>query len=429
VVVSETALGRIAAQIQTGEPRKADVLASRLLRDATSSDVRAKALLYRGHARMMEGRSDAAIADLEAARDLSGEIAASNPFLEVWADAHLARYELAAIGFAEKSDLLTAQDTYEKIRAEDPTYANLGWVCYQLGRVYLVLGRSDEANTQFRTALIAPSTQRSLTAYSYERLAFIMFYELRQREQAITFLDKALDTYPDSAARIWTAQVLLLKSRVLGRKELAAALDAVSRAITIASAVGSATDNGVLAEALFRHAELLAQVPGEAHNVIAQLQRYLTIVRRPIGIDVTLSRVYELLGETHEQLQNYREAVLAYRTAQQYNPDNPWEESLTIRIAQIQYRLGDMEEVIATLAEATDRAHAHRDTLFQISVLVADAHYRLNNFPSAMTNYRAAMDAAPEAEVRARLQQYYQRAVQQMGTQAITPGIGEGAKG
>ena len=116
-----------------------------------------------------------------------------------------------------------------------PSISNRGWIYYQRGRVLLTENRIDDAVECFQQALLTPSTVPALTAYCYERLGFVAFYERREFEQALSFLNKAVATYPTTEDRLWLVHVHTLRSRVFREMhDYDAAVDAANSAISVA---------------------------------------------------------------------------------------------------------------------------------------------------------------------------------------------------
>src|SRR5262249_55495761 len=145
---------------------------------------------------------------------ISPEDYASPQVMELRGDAYFARFELASVGFAQRSDILQAEETYRAIIEKHPNYNNLGWIYYQLGRIYVTTNQIKEAMGYFQQALLNPTHIRPLTSYCYERLGFIAYYEQRDLEKAISFLSRALDTYSANDNIKWLADVHLLRSRI-----------------------------------------------------------------------------------------------------------------------------------------------------------------------------------------------------------------------
>lgn len=220
--------------------KKAEVMIARQLRSDLSLQGRARMLILRARARLLGARADDALDDLNKARSLVPEQFETPSNLELLGDTHFARFELASVGFADRHDTAAALDAYETILKHHPNYDNLGWIYYQKGRLLLTENRIDEAVACFQQALLTPSTVPALTAYCYERLGFVAFYEHRDSKQALAFLNKAVATYPVRENRVWLVQVHTLRSRVLREiHDYEAALEAATTAINVASAAGS----------------------------------------------------------------------------------------------------------------------------------------------------------------------------------------------
>ena len=206
--------GQIQELITSRDYKKAERAIANLLRTDLSSEDSATLFLLRAKARLLSGRPSEAIHDWKQAEEISRIFASKLESQELLADSYLSRYETASVGFAQKSDVREASQIFQKISSKGEEYANIGWVYYQQGRIALIEGQSYAAETYFHKALFNPSTESALTAYCYERLGFVAYYESRQSKKALIFLDKALDTYPISEPRLWLVQVYLLKSRV-----------------------------------------------------------------------------------------------------------------------------------------------------------------------------------------------------------------------
>src|SRR5262249_41233104 len=132
---------------------------------------------------------------------------------ELLGDAYFSRFELAPVGFAERSDTEQARACYEGIAGRDPNYPNLGWVMYQWGRVLLSEDKVDRAVEKFKEALIKPSSVPKLTALIYERLGFVYLVDKRDPATALSFFSRAATTYPAGESTSWLMRLHLLRSR------------------------------------------------------------------------------------------------------------------------------------------------------------------------------------------------------------------------
>ncbi len=382
--------------LERREIKKAEVAATRLLRSALPDSERIQALVLRARARLLGERPDEAIEDLNQARSLlpGNE---SVEMLELTADCHLLRFEIASVGFADRGDTSLAKRLYERILTEYPRYGNLGWIYYQLGRIALADSDVDKADTLFRQSLFAPSHIPALTAFCFERLGFIAFYERRDLESACAFLDKAVFTYPASEPLAWMVQLRILRSRVLRamNKNEQALLDA-EVALSIAEKAGD-ENRMILAEALLAAGELAVCLPGRDRDAVSYLQQFLQVSRRPLGVDVTWSRVYEMLGDIYSEQGQFEQAISAYRNALQYNPYHPWETSLLFRIARAYYCLNSYEDTIRAVQEYISAAEQDDEASqdYRVYDVLGNAQFALGRYADALESYKTALRLAP----------------------------------
>jgi tetratricopeptide (TPR) repeat protein len=378
------------------EIKKADILIAKLLRQNPLPQNRAEILLRRARTRLLAARPDDAIDDLVTIRDELPGYIEPPVILELQGDCHFARFELASVGFADRNDTILARQFYEAVIDSYPPYNNLGWVYYQLARIFVSLGQVDDASDLFQKALVSPSYINVLTAYCYERLGFLAFYEYRDFDRALAFLNRALDTYPGAAERGWLANLHLLQSRVLkARSDYAAALKAAEMAATIFSSLGDR--KSALSDALLTSAELLAELHGHDREVISTLQHYMQITRKPLGVDVTWSRVNEMMGDAHFNIGQYENAIANYEAALQFNPDHPWEETLYYRIAWSYYQRHDYQNVVQTIRQMMASAKMNDQTItdYHVYDMLGNALFALKQYEKAVEAYGNALDIAP----------------------------------
>lgn len=404
--------------LQRQDLKKAEVMIGRRLRTSLPFQERALTLMYRARVRLFRGRIDDALDDIAHAEKLHPDLAALPSTLELRADCHFARFELASVGFADRADTLIALELYNTIQRIDPEYENLGWVFYQLGRLSLTENRVDEAIQRFQDALIAPTTLPKLTAYCYERLGFIAFYEQREAKRALSLLNRAVDTYPASEDRGWLAQVHTLRSRVLrDMRQYTSALEAAQNALMIS---GKANRIG-MADALLSAAEILSEMEHGERDVIAYLQQFLQISKRPLGIDVTWSRVHEMLGDAYAKTGVHTAAISAYEAALKFNPYHPWEQSLWYRTAKSCYHAGYYDRVIEILQSMIRAAEADGESIqdYRVFSLLGNALFALEQYGEAAKAYADALERAPaHPETLSTLETYYQRALDKLGDTA-----------
>jgi tetratricopeptide (TPR) repeat protein len=392
------------------EIRKAEVLIAKLLRLDLAHSERAQILTRRARTRLLSARPDDAIDDLLSIR---AESADPPSLLELLGDCYFERFELASVGFADRQDTVQAERAYREILDRFPDYDNAGWVHYQLGRVLLTQRQIELAASCFQQALLSPSHLSALTAFCYERLGFIAFYETRDLNKALTFLSKAVDTYPANESRIWLVQVHILKSRVLREmRRYETALHEAETALTVASESGP-ENKAALAEALLTTGELLSDMGGREKDVVACLQQFLQITKKPLGVDVTWSRVHEMLGEAYFRLGQHESAVSAYYAALQFNPDHPWEMSVYYRIARSYYQQHAYEKSIETIRHMLKAAETEGQLVndYRVYDILGNAQFALKRYDKAAEAYQTALRIAPpNAEDLDKIKMYWQYA-------------------
>lgn len=398
--------------------KKAEVIIAKLLRTEQSEQQQARLLIRRARARLLNGRPEGAIHDLREVELLAPSEIKQPESQELLADCYFARFELSSVGFTDRNDALHAQEIYQSIRDACPDYLNLGWILYQLGRVYLTDNRIADADritdavACFQQALLAPSNVAALTAYCYERLGFVAFYEERDLNRSLGFLNKAVDTYPMTDNHAWLVQVYLLRSRVLCEmNQRDVALLSVRKAVKLASHGGSEM-RPVLAETLFASAEVLTGVHGYEHEVIRNLEQFRMISRRPVGLDVTWARLHEMLGDAYLDSGLYAEAVSAYLAVLQFNPHYPWEVSIYYRIGRAYYFSGNYERAIDAVQHALKAADGNEGLIdYHLYDMFGSAKFALGRYDEAAAAYEAALKmthANSPGSSMDKIRQYYE---------------------
>jgi tetratricopeptide (TPR) repeat protein len=400
--------------IDAGDLKRADTQVAKLLRygafnidpddsmSALSTKVTVQLLLYKARIRLLLHRPDDAIANIEALQEryssLPDDIFVQTQ--EVLADAYLNLYENAQVGFANRSDLMSASRTYEAIMRDYPRYENIGWVVYQYGRVLLTQGLLNEAKQSFHDALFKASEFAFLVSYCYERLAFIAYYEERQAYDADVLLEKALHTYPADADESWLVRLLLMRSRILRKQSIAKAEQYALEALQLARRMTSQVlvlDNNILGDTLFVLAEILHETLDRPKDIVMYLQEFVQTQRPPLGVDVTWSRIYEMLGDAHLLLRDYGAAIKAFEQALQYNPDHPWLESMYYRVAQAKYHLADVDGAYTTLESLVEQMvyDQQQITDYRVYLLMADIRRQRNAQDFAHDMVQQALSLAP----------------------------------
>lgn len=378
------------------EVKKAEIVLAKLLRtEAASDEERAEMLIRRARIRLVSARPEDALDDLSTIAAMRPKYAESPGLLELRADCHFARFELASVGFADRNDTDVAQSLYHQIIRQNPDYANLGWVHYQLGRIKVTENAIRDAIPHFQQALLCPSQTRSLTAYCYERLGFIAFYEERDLEKALAFLSRAIDTYSGQSNHSWLVQVYILRSRVM---RASGQYDGMHSAIEQALQIASSSENKLsLVEGLLAAGEMLSDMDGSEREVIQYLHQFTQIARKPLGVDVTWSRVHEMLGNAYFNLGQYENAIQAYQSALQFNPDHPWSLSLYYRIARSYYQQRAYQQVIEIIQRMQRHAQTDGQEIddYRVFDVLGNSLFALKHYDRAIEAYQTALSIAP----------------------------------
>jgi tetratricopeptide (TPR) repeat protein len=214
---------------------------------------------------------------------------------------------------------------------------------------------------------------------------------------------------------VWLSEVHTLRSRVLREsREYGAALDAADVALKIAASCGAAGRDALADAALFA-AEIASEMPGRERSVIAYVQQFTSISKKPLGIDVTWSRSQELLGDAYLRAGLAPEALEAYQAALRYNPYHPWELKLYFQIARCYYQLHEYGRAANALHVLLRSADADEPILrdYRVHALLGNALYAMTDYAGAANAYRAALLCAPEhADGLDGLQRYYRDALE-----------------
>lgn len=400
-------VGDIERLLRERKAKAAEVKITKTLRTSPADAIQAELLILRARAKLQTGRPEGGLEDILKAGQLVPTIFTKPHVQEIQADCYFARYELSALGFAEKSDWMSAEKLYRAIIAQNPDYENTGWVIYQLGRLLLSANQIEQATEAFHQALLMPSTVDALTSYAYERLGFIASYEQRNFRQAQVFLEKAIQTYPATADRGWLIQAHLLRGRILrDSHRTQEAVDAAETALKLAS--HRDLPRATLLEALLISAEIFSRADGQAHRVISTLEQYFQLSKRPPGINVTWSRAYEMLGDACFSQGLYERSAAAYLAALQYNPYHPWEVSIYLRAARAYYQQGLYDTTEKIVLRAIDSAKADGQPIdFRVYDLLGSAYYAAGKLDKAAQALNRALELVPPDDPAAeKIRQY-----------------------
>jgi tetratricopeptide (TPR) repeat protein len=401
--------------LQRHELKKAEKLIARLL-PQSEPQTQAQLYLYRARTRLFGARPESAIEDLTRARELAPSVAESPAALELYGDALFAQFELATV--VDRGDALQAEAIYRRLIDSFPDYANLGWVYFQLARVLLSGSRIDEAADLLERALLVPGQVPALTAYCYERLGFVSFYEKRDDVRALNYLTRAIDTYPTMEDPSWLVQVYLLKCRILRETgDRLRAITEVDAAVRVAARTRSKT---ILAEALLARGELLSQLNGRDAEVIENLERFLQVSRRPKGADVTFARVHEMLADAYVNHGHFDHAISAYHTVLHFNPNHPWETSIYHRIGRAYYLKGSYDKAVQAVKRAlTVAAENDEMTDYQLYDTFGNALFALGQYRDAADAYEHALNMKPSNQEHLQKIQHYHRLSLQLLQQSL----------
>lgn len=383
--------------------KKAEILIARLLRTEPESSA---LLALRAQLHLLAGRPQNALEDISAIEQQNTDTG-SPELRKLKADAFLARYEQSTVGFVQKSDLQQAHDIYQQLLTKTPQYHNQGWILYQMGRLALIQDETQDAVDYFKQALthVGNEERSELPALCYERLAFVAHYEQRQSRQALEYLEKAIVNYPEGEPRSWLIQVYLMRARILREYDLSAAYKAATDALQIAEAESYLSRSATI-EALFALAEILAEMPGREAELVTVIKRFIQLDKAPVGVDVTWSRAYEMLGNAYMAQLEYTQAIPSYQEALRFNPYHPWGETLQYRMAVCQYQLGMYAETITHLRGLLQAGI--ETEIYRMYALLGNAQFALAQYAEAHASYEQALQAAPAGIDTSTIRAYYE---------------------
>jgi tetratricopeptide (TPR) repeat protein len=396
--------------INTRDFKRAEITIAKLLRHDLSSHDRAVTLIYRAKLRLLTNRHTETIDDLQEVAQHK-DLAQRPEYLETLADTYLQRFETAVVGFADKNDLMIAQASYQKIMRQSPNYENMGWIYYQVGRIALSLGNATEADKYFRQAFFKPSPVKALTALCFERLGYVAFYEQRDYTLALTCVEKALATYPSSESSMWIIQTHVLKSKILQFLDLKLALQSAKYALQLTQ--NTPTINKMItAEVLFTVVDLSSKSKGYEREVIEHAQHFIQISKTPMGVDVTWSRIHEMLGDAYLSTTKYEQAIQAYHAVLQYNPYHPWENAIRLRIAQCHYQTSHYTKAVEVIEKVLANKDVSED--YQAYELLGSTYYAMGKFRDAQQAFQMVLKLAPSGANLQHTKTFYELTLKHM---------------
>jgi tetratricopeptide (TPR) repeat protein len=160
---------------------------------------------------------------------------------------------------------------------------------------------------------------------------------------------------------------------------------------------------------------------GREREVINNLTQFTQLSRKPLGVDVTWSRVHEMLGDAYYRIGQFAAAANAYSGALQYNPYHPWETSLHYRIARSHYQQGDYERAVQAIERmmAVAKSEGEDVTDFRVFDVLGNALYALGRYSEALEAYRTALKIAPPNTANlSKIRQYHDYAAELSGQTA-----------
>lgn len=403
-------LAAIDNALATNDIRKAEILIARILRnESISAGLRASVQLRRANARLSAGRPDDALAEIEEVLSIRPELETQPDVQVLLGDVYFSRFIYAEFGFADRTNTDRSLEYYNHILTTHASYPKRGWVLYQRARIALSENNISQAITDLQQALKCPNKPPYLYAYVYERLGFVALFEQRDPARAVQHLEKSIKYFPKGNTVAWIAQVHILRSRALRElKDYRAALKAASAALDILDP-DAADYRQSLTETHLAIGEVLAMIPGREADAISHLLQFLQNSKRPLGVDVTWSRVYETLGNLSIKLDRYEQAIDAFQASLQFNQYHPWEINMHYQIARCYYRMRAYERVIDSVSQMQDAAARENQQItdYRVYYVLANAYFALEQYHDAARAYQTALDLAPPgADNLDKIQQY-----------------------
>jgi len=373
--------------------RNSEYALTRSLRHELELEARISVLIKRTRLRLRLQQLEGAWEDICALHELPIASERLASVLELEADYYLAIFEWASVGFADQAALRRATTIYNSILESADNSQMSGWIHYQLGRCYMLLMDFQLAVQEFHQALVLPGDRShpELTSYCYERLGYITYYEYRNPSEALLYLERSLDTYPNTADTLWQVPVYLLYARVL--RELYAledALRATRLALAIATRIG---EKSLIAESLLLLSDLLAKTHDNNQEIINVITNYMQFKMRPIGVDLTWGSLNDLLGDAYAHLWQYNNAIEAYQDALYFNPDHLSEAQIQLKIVCCYYQLKQYKQVVESVMHLLNVSKKENYIHIEGSLyeLLGNACFALKQYQAAINAYEKSI--------------------------------------
>lgn len=404
----EQKLRAIDEALENDDLRKAETLIGRLIKTPLADNEQAQALLRRARTRFLRQYSEDALADIETATELYPAVHELPYTKNLLGDIYFARFMLAEVGFADRADTDRALEHYSSTLNLNPHYRQRGWVHYQRGCIYLTEHRIEEATADFLAGLQRDNIPVSLHSFCYERLGFIAL-DQRDPKTALDYLAKAVETYPAGKNAALLVQTHMLQSQAW--QALQNYEKALESATTALNSLDTAAPNyrEAFLEAHLAIGEIMAKLDGREAEAVEHLLQFLENSKRPLGVDVTWSRVYETLGDLSLRMNRNEQALEAFYAALEFNPLHPMEVNIRYKIARSYYRQRAYEKAISAISTMVQTAETENNAItdYRVYYVLANAYFALENYRQAEQAYRHALDLAPiNADELAKIQKY-----------------------
>jgi tetratricopeptide (TPR) repeat protein len=378
--------------------KQAEKLLAIALRD-NSESMKEDLILLRGRLRLLTGHPGDALADFVELSKINKELLQVSFFVELLADAHLAYYTNVKLGFSESDTLKIALNMYSRLTTDFPDYHNYGWAFFQLARISLLQNDTHSAYDYLYIAINQPSQVNNLSALCYERLAFIELYDRRNFTQALGHINHALELYYANKFDdlTWEIHAHLMRARLLKlmgtRQDVHEVLDNVIHAV----GKHQMESPQLLSDTLLACGEIASSITGLEAETISYLSQFIKSTKRPLDVDVTWSRVYELLGYSYFALKHYQDAISMLKSSLELNPDHPWMANIVLLIAYCHYNQTEFDKTIDAI-NGLRQHNLDRDLVadkYMLYGILGNALFATKQYQKAAEAYESALIGTP----------------------------------